>query len=103
MENDEIRMTNDEKMTKPECQTGPHQAAGFVFVIGISDFLRHWTFVIRHSHRSASIGSTRAARRAGTQPSISVARTITQGTATKVSGSVGLTSNSRLRRKRVSP
>src|SRR2546425_11005496 len=45
-------------MTKPEIRTGSRPGACFAFVIGISDFLRHWTFVIRHSHVSASIGST---------------------------------------------
>src|SRR6266516_1343508 len=54
-------------MRKIECQTGPHRAAGSVFVIGISDFLRHWTFVIRHSYLSASLESTLVALSTGSQ------------------------------------
>jgi hypothetical protein len=60
-------MTNVERMTRPECRTGSRPAAGSAFVIGISDFLRHWAFVIRHSHRSVSIGATLATRPAGAE------------------------------------
>jgi len=53
MDNYEIRMTNVEGMTKSECRTGSRPAAGFAFVIGISDFFRHSEFVIRHSQAKA--------------------------------------------------
>jgi hypothetical protein len=42
-------MTNVEGMTKSECRTGSRPAAGFAFVIGISDFFRHSEFVILNS------------------------------------------------------
>jgi hypothetical protein len=56
-----------------------------------SDFFRHSSFVIRHSYRSASIGSTRAARRAGSRHARIVTISSSRGTATKVAGSSGLT------------
>ncbi|PYJ70751.1 MAG: hypothetical protein DME75_08715 [Verrucomicrobia bacterium] len=48
-ENDEIRMTNDESMTKREARipTAHSHLQGY-FVIRISSFLRHSSFVLRH-------------------------------------------------------
>jgi hypothetical protein len=46
MTNDEIRMTNESLMTKPECAT----ASVGLFSLGHLDFvIRHSSFVIRHS------------------------------------------------------
>src|SRR5947207_9535774 len=43
-DNDEFQMTTDERMSKHQCAD---RSGGFV--IKISDFFRHWDFVIRHS------------------------------------------------------
>src|SRR5438093_312843 len=56
-----------------------------------------WCF---HSYLSASIGSTRVARLAGSQHASNATRTNATATAARVSRSPGLTSNSRLVRKR---
>ena len=67
LDNDEIQMTNVERMSKHECPECSGSFAGSAFVIGILKFFHHSDFVIRHSYLSASIGSTLAARRAGSQ------------------------------------
>jgi len=40
-DNDEIRMTNVERMTKHECPKSSGSFAGFAFVIGNSSFVIH--------------------------------------------------------------
>src|SRR2546426_12189010 len=95
-ENDQIRMTNVERMTKQECPKSSGSFAGLAFVIGISEFFRHSDFVIRHSYRSASIGSVRAARWAGKRQARSATTSNSNGTIMNVIGSIGLTPSSRL-------
>ena len=106
LENDEIRMshllqsslggrggwTNVERMSKHQCPNGCGLFTVLAFVIGISDLFRHWEFVIRHSYLSATIGSTLAARRAGSQQATSATATSRMAMPTNVSGSVGVTS-----------
>src|SRR2546425_336295 len=65
---------------------------------GVGGFPRHLSPGTRHSVLSASIGSTRAARRAGSQHAKSATAPSTNGMTAKVTGSVGLTSKSRLDR-----
>src|SRR5438128_9779899 len=60
--------------------------------------IQHSAFSLLHSLRSATFGSTRAARRAGSQQAKSATAPRTNGMTAKVSGSVGLTSKSRLDR-----
>jgi hypothetical protein len=65
---------------------------GAFFVLWISGFFRHLEFVICHSHRSASIGWTLAARRAGSQQASTATAPSNSVIATKVTGSVGVIS-----------
>src|SRR5256884_5526658 len=53
LENDEIRRTNVERRSKHECANDSDHGAAFAFVIRFRN-----SFVICHSQRSASIGST---------------------------------------------
>src|SRR5205823_9824616 len=72
------------------------------FVIRIWELFGHWEFVIRHSYLSASIGSTRAARRAGNQHASEATAIRSDEFAINVAGSVGLMPKSRPLNKRVS-
>src|SRR5439155_4386681 len=65
---------------------------------GVVGFPRHLSPGTGHSVRSATIGSIRAARRAGSQQAKSATAPRTNERTAKVSGSVGLTSKSRLDR-----
>src|SRR5439155_7785842 len=68
------------------------------FRFRVSFVIRVSSFVILHSYLSASIGSTLAARRAGSQHARSATETRSSETTVKVSKSVWLTPNSRLER-----
>src|SRR5206468_8322700 len=92
LENDEIRMTNVERMSKHQCPNGCGLLTVLAFVIGISDLFRHWEFIIRHSYLSASIGSILAARRAGSRQASSATATRKRITLAKTTWFVGLTS-----------
>jgi hypothetical protein len=48
--NDEARMTNDQGMTKSENQN----VRDYSFVIRALEFIRHSSFIIRHSHHVCS-------------------------------------------------
>src|SRR5436309_3283463 len=68
------------------------------FGIRISELIRHLEFVIHHSHWSASMGSTFAARRAGRRQARADASSITTTTAPSDTGSVGAIPKSWFRR-----
>ena len=77
-------MTNVKKMTKLEFRARSSSAAGFAFVIGISDFFCHLELVICHSQRSATIvrgegkgaEASEVSAAAARGPSISTATTV---------------------------
>src|SRR5207247_2975934 len=52
--NDECRMTNDDGMTKSETRNPCSRAVG-IFVIRVSDFIRHSSFVIRVCHLTSFV------------------------------------------------
>src|SRR5436189_5160974 len=92
-------MTKSERSPKPEIPT--RRQSPVVFVIRIWDLFGHLELVIRHSYLSASIGSTRAARRAGNQHASEATAIRSDEFAINVAGSVGLMPTSRPLNKRV--